>query len=61
MTRAELVKRYAALVGPDKAELLARLADDYAAREVEQHARTVPWPWPPKRPNRSGGGRRAAS
>jgi hypothetical protein len=61
MNRAELVERYAALAGPELAEQLARLADDYGAHLIEQHARTVPWPWPPKRPSRNLGGKRAAS
>lgn len=61
MNRAELLKRYTALVGPDKAEQMARLADDYAASLVEQHARSEPWPWPAKRTGRSGGGQKAAS
>lgn len=61
MTRAELVERYTALVGPGRAEQMARLADDYAAHLIEEHARTVPWPWPPKRPSRNLGGTRAAS
>jgi hypothetical protein len=61
VNRAELVKRYTALAGPDRAEQMACLADDYAAHLIEEHARSVPWPWPPKRPSRNLGGTRAAS
>ena len=27
-------------------DLITGDADDYAAHEIEEHARSVPWPWP---------------
>jgi hypothetical protein len=37
-------------------DLITGDADDYAARVAEETAREKPWPWPPRQPERRGGG-----
>lgn len=50
MTREELARSLQVLgLSGVKLEVAQRKADDYAAHMVEEHARSVPWPWPPKR------------
>jgi hypothetical protein len=40
-------------------DLITEDADEYAARVAEETAR--PWPWPPRHPERRGGGYREAA
>ena len=50
MTREELARSLQVLgLSGVKLEVALRKADDYAAHMVEEHARSVPWPWPPKK------------
>lgn len=49
MTRDDLRKSLEVLgLSGVKLEVALRKADDYAAALIEEHARSVPWPWPPK-------------
>lgn len=50
MTRDDLRRSLEVLgLSGVKLEVALRKADDYAAALIEEHARSVPWPWPPKR------------
>ena len=49
MTRDDLRKSLVLGLSGVKLEVALRKADDYAAALIEEHARSVPWPWPPKR------------
>jgi hypothetical protein len=50
VTREELARSLEVLgLSGVRLEVALRKADDYAAHMIELHARTVPWPWPPKR------------
>ena len=42
-------------------ETILLAAREYAAAQVELHARPLPWPWPPRRPSKLVGGKREAS
>jgi hypothetical protein len=49
MTREDLARSLQVLgLSGVKLEVALRKADDYAAFMVEMHARSVPWPWPPR-------------
>jgi hypothetical protein len=50
VTREDLARSLQVLgLSGVKLEVALRKADDYAAYMIEQHARSVPWPWPPRK------------